>query len=98
MAVLKYFDYKNAAYQIVSSGSNGSPASPVFLERAHLIGTGVSTLTLYDGGDTNGRVVGILGCVANSSDDIIIEDKCKNGLRTVMTTGAGIAKAIIYSR
>lgn len=90
MGILKYLDHTNAAYQVTTNKS--------FVERAHLVGTGISTLTVYDGTGTDGRVVAVLSCLANSSDDVIIQDKCKDGVYVVVTTGAGLAKAILYDR
>ena len=97
MGVLKYLNHTTVANQVVSTGSGGS--GKVFLERAHLVGTGISTLTLYDGGpDLLGRVMAVLSCAANTSDDVSIQDQCPNGVYAVMTTGAGISKAVIYDR
>lgn len=96
MGVLKYLDYTYASAQAIATGSNGS--GKVFLEHAHLTGTGISTLTIYDGGGTGGRLVAVLGCLANDNDDVIINESCPNGIYVVLTTGAGLAKAILYDR
>lgn len=90
MGVLKYLTHTNTTYQVTSSQA--------FIERVHLIGSGISTLMLYDGTGTDGRVVAILGCAANGADEIIVNEKCSDGVYVVMTTGAGISKAIIYDR
>lgn len=90
MGVLKYLNHTNTTYQITTD--------PVFIERAHLIGSGISTLTIYDGTGVDGRIVAVLSCPANDNDDVVIQDKCPSGVYIVMTTGAGLAKAIIYDR
>ena len=90
MSVLQYLN-QSTDLKIVST-------SEKFLQKAKLVGTGISTLTIYDGTDATGRVVGVLGCVANSSDYLDINEFCPNGVYTVLTTGAGLAKAIIYDR
>ncbi len=96
MGALKYLDHTYASRQAIATGSNGS--GKVFLERAHLVGTGISTLTIYDGGGTGGRLVAILACLANDNDDCVINEICPNGVYVVMTTGAGLAKAVLYDR
>lgn len=90
MGVLKYLNHTNTAYQVTTNES--------FLERAHLVGSGISTLTIYDGTGTDGRVVAVLSCPANDNDDILIQEKCINGVYVIMTTGAGLAKAVLCDR
>ena len=71
----------------------------VFIEKATLRGTGVTTLTLYDGTGTDGRIIAEIACLANdfnSNDNI--DESCPSGLHAVLTTGAGIGSAIIYNR
>ena len=96
MSVLKFLNHTNSLFQVVATGSNRS--GQTFVERAHLTGTGISLLTIYDGGDINGKVVGVLQCAANTSDDLLIQELCPNGVYVTMTTGAGIAKAVIFDR
>jgi hypothetical protein len=96
MSVLKYITYTSNGV-VVQSGSGVS--GKVFVERAKLIGTGNSTLTIYDGADaTNGRIIALLACVANGADESFINEPCIGGVFQVLTTGSGLAQALIYDR
>ena len=70
-----------------------------FVEKATIKGTGNGTLIIYDGTGTDGRIIGEIACVANgfSSNDNINE-QCPDGVYAVLTTGSGLATAIVYNR
>jgi len=90
MGVLKHITH-TTAYQIYTGKK--------FIEKATLQGTGNATLTIYDGTGTDGRVIAVVGCLANSfSSDDNINEKCVTGVHAVITTGAGLAQAVIYER
>lgn len=85
--------------QVSYTGSGRIISGDCFVEKATLVGTGSSTMIIYDGVDANGRVIARLSSVANGADNCDnINEKCKTGCFARITSGAGLASGLIYFR
>ena len=91
MSVLGRLTYTGLTSQLATAKT--------FVEKATIKGTGNGTLILYDGEDATGNIIAEIACVANgfSSNDNI-NQSCPDGVYAVMTTGSGLATAMVYNR